>query len=256
VSPAIEGVLVVVPAHDEEQEIDGCLRSTAAALTIIGDGVRRHVVVVDDGSTDATPEAAADALTEEAVPHDIVSLSGGNVGRARDRGFDVGMRRLVAAGVRPDAIWCMTTDADCRPIPAWVATHLAWADRGADAVAGLVAVRDWDLRHPRAADRWHRLVSRDGCGDGHRHVHGANLGWRGSAGVAVGGIPHLAAGEDHALWERLRAGGWDARSIADVGVTTSARRSRRAPGGFSSLLDLLEAGPGAAWTPTPVPVVD
>jgi len=62
--------------------------------------------------------------------------------------------------------------------------------------------------------------------------------------------------EDHALWERLRAGGWDARSIADVGVTTSARRSRRAPGGFSSLLDLLEAGPGAAWTPTPVPVVD
>ena len=87
-------------------------------------------------------------------------------------------------------------------------------------------------------------------------MHGANLGWRGSAGVAVGGIPHLAVGEDHALWERLRAGGWDTRSVADVGVITSARRSARAPGGFSSLLDLLEDAPGAAWDPTPVPVVD
>ena len=71
-------------------------------------------------------------------------------------------------------------------------------------------------------------------------MHGANLGVSAAALAAVGGMPTQALSEDAALVGRLidagRAVLWDPTLV----VRTSARRSQRAPGGFSTLLDDLE----------------
>ena len=108
VRPAIEGVVVVVPAHDEEHEIDGCLRSAVAALAIVGrpgalprGGRRRRL----DGRNGGRWRPRSSPT--EAVPHDVVSLPGGNVGRARDCGFDlvgcVASARSASGPMRPGA---------------------------------------------------------------------------------------------------------------------------------------------------------
>jgi LmbE family N-acetylglucosaminyl deacetylase len=76
----------------------------------------------------------------------------------------------------------------------------------------------------------------------HRHVYGANLGVRADAYLAVGGFPADGAGEDHGLWERLRAAGYPLVSPASPRVTTSARLHGRAEGGLADLLLSLQTG--------------
>ena len=46
----------VVPAHNEELTIGRCLRSIAAAMETVAEPY--EVIVVDDGSTDTTPQLA------------------------------------------------------------------------------------------------------------------------------------------------------------------------------------------------------
>jgi len=48
------GVSILIPARDEEQSIGGCVRSCLAL-----EGVQLEVLVMDDGSTDATAEVVA-----------------------------------------------------------------------------------------------------------------------------------------------------------------------------------------------------
>jgi hypothetical protein len=88
-------------------------------------------------------------------------------------------------------------------------------------------------------------------------VHGANLGIRADAYLALGGWLPLVAGEDADLARRAAAAGWLAISRpAGIPVVTSARRAGRAPRGFSSYLRALadrteRAGPQLASTGRP-----
>ena len=73
----------------------------------------------------------------------------------------------------------------------WLSLQLELADRGADAVAGIVELDvDADDRLRRAFGASY-AVGRDGT---HRHVHGANLGVRADLQYAVGGWRHLRNG--------------------------------------------------------------
>ena len=71
-------------------------------------------------------------------------------------------------------------------------------------------------------------------------MHGANLGLSAAAYRAVGGFPALSTGEDVALVEALAGSGARIAWLARPVVATSARRSARAPHGFSSFLRALE----------------
>ena len=225
---AISAVTVVVPARDEQDEIGGCLAALAAA----GDelyrrsAVRARVVVVLDDCHDATAQIAATYPgVELRVAH------GRSVGAARR----LGSERLPTS----PGHWLASTDADCRVPVNWLVRMLAHADGGADLVLGTVRPSAAGL--PDAVLRaWfdaHRL------GDGHHHVHAANLGIRASAYAALGGWAPLRSHEDVDLAGRAEQHpGVRVRRCGDVVVETSSRTLGRAPHGFAAYLTALAAG--------------
>ncbi|QIM21880.1 glycosyltransferase [Phycicoccus sp. HDW14] len=224
-------VVVAVPARDEEELLGPCLDSVVAAvarLRSVRPDVGATVVVALDRCVDGSARAA-DRPGVESVAVDL-----GAVGPARRAAVEVGLDRALAAGATTAGTWLAGTDADCVVPEGWLLRQLALADDGADLVVGTV-VPD-DLVDPRVLRAWR---ARHALHEGHRHVHGANLGVRADAYLAVGGFPPLPVHEDVALVEAVRATGrrWVATDRARV--RTSARTTSRVDGGFASYLAAL-----------------
>lgn len=225
-APAVE-LVVVVPAHDEEELLPGCL----AALAVAGDRVRAElgvpveVVVVLDGCTDGSAAVVGPGVAVRHVAHR-------NVGAARAHGF------ATAARAGAPGAWLVCTDADTLVGPGWLVAHARHAASGVAAVAGTVAV-DTFAEHPAGTEaRWRaEYVTRAG----HPHVHGAALGVRGDVYRAVGGFAALVTGEDVDLLARVGAAGHVVHHVADLGVLTSGRRRGRVDAGFAGhLRDLAD----------------
>ncbi len=234
-------VIVAVPARDEQLLLGRCLRAVGVAADRVRDLADVHVVVAADRCTDATEAVAAAVLAGRHAS--IVRVDAGNVGVARARAV-----AAAAAVVGPLAAmrsWIAMTDADSVVPAGWLEAHLLAAAAGVDAVVGAVAVDCWSDRS-RVLDadleRHHRAERHTGT----RRVHGANLGVSAAALAAIGGVPAQALAEDVELVRRLTAAGRAVRWDHGLVVRTSARRSARAPGGFSSLLDRLEGCDDAA----------
>ncbi len=235
---------VVVPARDEADRIAACVSSLRASLRAsLGDGScgEARIVVVADRCRDATATVARGPL---GLLDEVVEVDYGNVGAARRRGTDRLLELLGHGRAAAKRTWLLTTDADTVVPVDWVAAHLRLAEAGAAGVAGVIRI-DTFADHPEHADAVRRrfddtyATHPDGT---HPHVHGANLGVRADAYLAVGGWPTLATAEDHALWARLRSDGWPTVSSIEAWVTTSGRRVGRAPLGFAACLaDLAPA---------------
>lgn len=221
---------VIVPAHDEAHVIGRCLASIAVAAAdprLRGEEVL--VVVALDACTDAT----AAVCREQGAA--TVTVDARCVGSARSA--------AATAALARGARWIACTDADTAVPPDWLSRQL---ECGADVFCGVVEVIDW-LDYPEGVRS--AFSTREVARDGHRHVHGANLGMRAEAYLAVGGFAALGSGEDVALVEALVQSGAHIAWLAQPVVTTSARRSARAPHGFSAFLRALERevmGTGAA----------
>ena len=174
------------------------------------------VVVVLDQCTDATREIARDAGGL------VVPVHVRNVGIARAVGADF----ALDLGAR----WLAFTDADSVVAPEWLADQL---DQQSDAVCGTVTVRHWGAYGARMQQHYERTYT---DADGHRHIHGANLGVSAMAYRRAGGFKALTSSEDVALVEALGRTGariaWSARPR----VETSARKTFRAPLGFGATL--------------------
>ncbi len=100
---------------------------------------------------------------------------------------------------RPGARWLSCTDADSRVPEDWLVAQLAL---GADAVCGTVTVDRWSEGfEPQARIRYHDAYQDS---DGHRHIHGANLGISAAAYVRAGGFEALACHEDVQLVRQLQ----------------------------------------------------
>ena len=241
---------VIVPAHNEERELERCLaavRAAAADPALGGEAVR--VVVVLDSCSDGSR-----AIVRRHAKHGRRGVDGAcvveglvvasrNVGAARA----AGAARLLALGAR----WLAFTDADTRVAPAWLAAQLGLE---VDVVCGTVAVDDWSphLDDAGALRRYFRRGYTDA--DGHRHIHGANLGVSAAAYLRAGGFEPLACSEDVALVAALeRCGARFAWSSAPR-VVTSARRNARAAGGFGDTL-LRYAASARAALPSDVPLL-
>lgn len=211
---------VCVPAHDEAQHIGRCLAALAKAArhpALNGEPVAT-IVVLDD-CRDAT------ATIARQLGVDTLAVTLRNVGLARDQGA----RQLLARGAR----WLAFTDADSEVAPDWLAAQLALE---AEVVCGTVAVTDWSAFGALAGALRRRYQQGYVDADGHRHVHGANLGLCARRYLEVGGFPPLSCGEDQALVDRLQQAGariaWSARPR----VLTSARPRSRVDDGFASHL--------------------
>lgn len=112
-------VSVVVSARDAEATI----RATLDGLLEQRDAPLFEVIVVDNGSRDATADIVRN---HPLVPRMIQRERGGGPGVARNDGAAAASGRVLAF-----------TDADCAPSPRWI-TEGALAARSADLVQGLV----------------------------------------------------------------------------------------------------------------------
>ena len=211
---------IVIPAHNEQDEIEKCLSAASLAarhLQLRGEHV--EILVVLDSCTDNT------ATIVKKLGFDAVVVNAKNVGQARAAGAAV----HIANGAR----WLAFTDADTKVAPDWLVQQLAL---NVDVVCGTVTVDDWTPHGKHAALlRWHFQETYTDA-DGHRHIHGANLGVSTRAYVRAGGFQHLACSEDVALIASLEAAGASIAWSARPRVVTSARRIGRAAGGFAAAL--------------------
>jgi hypothetical protein len=223
----LRAVAVVVPAHDEQALLPGCLAALATArdrLAASAPHVAVSVTVVLDACTDGS---AAVVAAHPGVQ--VVEVALRCVGAARAAGT---AHAVAAAGGRADRMWTAHSDADSQVPEGWLQAMVDAADAGADALLGTV-VPD-DALTPAGHRRWRALHP---MAEGHPYVHGANLGVRASTLAAVGGWRPLPTGEDVDLAARLQAHpATVVRSTALVPVLTSARRDARAPAGFSGYL--------------------
>ncbi len=226
---AVRWVGVVVPARDEEVLLPAALTALDVARREVW---RRHRVTVDvavvlDGCRDGTPAVVAGHPW--VVP---VRGLGRGVGAARATGSHELLKRHRHEPF--DAGWLATTDADSRVPADWLCVQVALAGLGSDVVLGTVRVDDWS-GHPPAVERtWRETYT---SGDGHGHVHGANVGLRVSAYLDVGGFVAVERDEDVALAAAVAH-----RAVTRTGsipVLTSGRTRGRAAGGFADHLACL-----------------
>jgi glycosyltransferase involved in cell wall biosynthesis len=192
-------IAAIVPAHNEEHHIRNCLialRAASRCPRLCGE--QTVVIVVVDACTDRTRSIA------RGLGATTIALSDRNVGAARALGAEL----ALAAGAR----WLAFTDADTQVAPDWISAQLA---QRKDVVCGTVAVRDWGTYGNTMRDHYDSTYN---DADGHRHVHGANLGVSAHAYEQAGGFQALRSSEDVALVESLKANGasiaWRATCIS------------------------------------------
>ena len=219
---------IVVPAHNEERLLPHCLTSIARAAhqsRLRGEAVQ--TIVVADACSDTTADVA------RTFGADVLEIDARCVGAARD----VGVRELIRRGAR----WIACTDADTAVPHDWLTMQLA---SDADAFCGLVRVQAWRGIPVDAVTRFLAGYERR---QGHRHIHGANLGFSADAYESAGGFAAIACHEDVGLVRQIEALGFVVNWSDKATVATSARLDYRAPEGFGARLSrcLMDSNFGA-----------
>ncbi|WOF23943.1 glycosyltransferase family 2 protein [Microbacterium betulae] len=226
-SRRIAAVAVVVPVHDEEELLAGCLESLQAARVHLR---RAHPAI--DARIWAVLDACTDASAPIAEGSDVeaVQVAHRRVGAARASGVGLALDRFRALPLAQ--VWTAHTDADSAVPPHWLTHQVEQADAGADVVVGTVHPDFRDLSEQQVA-AWLRRYT-PGVANG--HVHGANLGIRASTLVDAGGFSSAEEHEDVRLVSLARSRG--ARIVAsdDAWVLTSGRQHGRTPGGYARYL--------------------
>lgn len=236
-SGEVDAVAVVVPAHDEEETIDACVRSIIAAARRSCRRLPVSVCVVADRCTDGTEHLAREAGGEFDRFVTVSRSRPRPLGAVRNFGSRCATALLPR--VRAERLWLLHTDADSTVPVTWIDDHLRHAFGGADAVAGRADVQDYSAITVRAQHRYQEHVRRGEDRFTHSHVYGANLGVRADVFHAVGGFPEVLTSEDHGLWLRVVEAGAAVCQPNDVRVRTSGRTQGRAPGGLAALLRTL-----------------
>lgn len=141
----LASVSIVLPAHNEEANIVQAVRQALAAAEPLSE--RQEVIVVDDGSSDATAALAAALAARDRR----VRL----VCHERNRGYGGAVRSGIAAA-RMD--WVLLTDADLQFDLAQLAEFVPHT-REAPLVIGYRAKRSDSLIRRINARAWNRLVN-------------------------------------------------------------------------------------------------
>ena len=252
ISPPPVGV-VAIPAHDEAERIGACL--AALAMQRDGRGIPLptgsfSVLVLANNCRDATAELCRSFAAVAPFPLHVVECrlapDEAHAGGARRRAMDAAADLLAQDSTRSGVI--LTTDADSRVGPTWVASTLAGFQPGIDAVAGYIDAdpneylalgagflargRLEDVYLARVAELYAALdPRRHDPWPNHRVHSGAAIAVTLAAYRAIGGLPVRPLGEDSALAQALEDAGFLIRHSMDAVVTTSCRFDSRAPGG-------------------------
>lgn len=238
--------MVAIPAKDEEDFLGVCLASLAEQ-TVQGP---LAVLILLNNCTDASLDVLR--AIAPTMPFDVhvynVKLDApyANAAWARRLAMNAALRLLDRDGV------LFTTDADSRAQADWMEASLSAIEAGADVACGFVVpdpsehempieavlrgAMEFEYAHlsaelaalldPLDHDPWPHHVMETG----------ASLAVRPSTYVAVGGIPHVAPGEDRVFVDSVRRAGGKIRHTLTARVVTSSRLNGRAEGGWSDNL--------------------
>ncbi len=222
-------IVVVVPAHNEEDWLPACLTALDAARRRFLHTVPRVLVsitVVLDRCTDDSARAA------RSIPG--LSVIAGNfdsVGAARDAGVRFALARSRSL---PRHTWIANTDADTVVSSMWLVNQY-WLAHENDLVLGTVR----PIPTGDNAERLQLWSKEYVSHDGHHHIHGANLGVRGSTYVDLGGFRAMTEDEDVDLVDRARSARVQWVASGSLQVMTSSRTVGRVAAGFAAHLRQL-----------------
>jgi mycofactocin glycosyltransferase len=220
--PALAGgdlplVSIIIPVKDRAEDLRNCLNSLAQLDYPVA---RREIIVVDDGSSDATPQVALELGAVLVNSGEV----GGGPAAARNKGAAAASGEILAF-----------IDSDCTASPQWLQELLpVFAEPEVAAVGGWVD----GMHHSVPLDRYEAVMSSlnlgrramtGGAGGDTFYLPSCNLLVRRVAFVAAGGFrAELHVGEDVDLTWRLRDAG---RSIVYLpkGSVCHAHRSRLWP---------------------------
>ncbi|MGK7861682.1 glycosyltransferase [Falsiroseomonas sp. E2-1-a4] len=255
-------IVIAIPARDEAPQLPSCLAALAEQRGVRLDEVA--VLVLANNCGDDTAELARSLAP--GLPYRLevsecrLPPSRAHAGGARRAAMEAGAALFGAA---PEAgALLLSTDADGRATPNWIAANLAAFAAGADAVAGTyapdpaeVALLPEALRRREAMEASYAtlleematLVDSDPHDPWPRHaVHsGASIALRLAAYPAVGGLPEVPVGEDRALFDALLCAGLRVRHCPAARVIVSCRLEGRAVGGMADTLRQRLAHPDA-----------
>ena len=220
---------VVLPVHDEEEMLPGALHALEQAIGALSPSIACSVAVVLDGCGDASWAIAARWAARLGAL--VISRDCRSVGLARQTGFVALLARCLE--VDPTQVWLATTDADSRVPPDWLTVQVEARSSGVDLWAGRVKIVEQSAALQRWTDRY--AAERD-------PIHGANLGFSAALYRDLGGFHSLRSGEDRDLHRRAVAHGCCIRYDGGAIVTTSSRRTGRAPEGFADVIRDAEEG--------------
>lgn len=231
---------VVLPVHNEEVLLPSALVALRKAFDEL---MRWHLelqlVIILDSCSDRSVDVVRSWSKElrsgrTALKFTVISCDAHNVGYARA----LGCTTLLEQWSRLDLsrIWIATTDADSQVPRDWLSVHVLQHEAGVDLWAGRVKVKNWKDYTRATAMTWQRNYDVESS-----PIHGANLGFNALAYASVGGFAHLPTGEDRALCRALVREGVEVHFDATTRVTTSSRRSARAPLGFAYALGAIDA---------------
>jgi hypothetical protein len=236
-------VVVAVPVKNEEGTIGDGIRALVTQRAPIS-----KIILLLNNCTDGTRliASAAAGLDQrlEIVEVDLPAAQA-TAGEARRLALRHAAQEAGPAGV------ILTTDADCQPEAGWVAKNLRDIKAGADVVCGKARLDEADPMPERVhfdlaresmyaslLDEIAAIVDPDPADPWPRHQHhsGASIAMTSAILAKAGGAPHVAAGEDRALIERLQLFDARIRHAPDIEVTVSGRMAGRAVGGMAEAL--------------------
>jgi glycosyltransferase involved in cell wall biosynthesis len=240
-------IVVAIPVKNEAARIGDCLDALARQQGSLD----LQLLLLLNNCTDETAAVANDWTSHSRLRVHIREITlppcRANAGQARALTM-----RHAAELAGPEGV-LLTTDADGRVYPDWVAASLAALERGCDAVAGRAEIdpveaalipatlHEDDAREcaygamldeidalldPDSADPWPR----------HNEHSGASIAVTIKAYRRAGGIPAVSLGEDRAFFDALRRTDARIRHAPEVRVIVSGRTEGRAIGGMADTI--------------------
>ncbi len=254
--------VVILPARNEEASLGASLDALAAQVDLDGSPLQHEsyeILLLLNNCTDQTACVAegwkrTNLEVRLHVAERTFARKDAFIGTARRMLMDTAWRRLQG---RTDVCAILSTDSDTLVRRDWVAQNLAALRAGADAVGGVIALKEGELKllppgarraylrdrryqrltaelearlDPQEGDPWPR----------HLEHFGASLACTPEIYARAGGMPAVTSLEDVAFVGALRQIGAKLRHHPEVKVYTSSRMKGRVEVGLSGQLSIWQ----------------